>query len=83
MQNAWNAYGEMLNHDPWSVASLSQEHAHLTDALIGGSGQFRTGGVAVLGSDGTLLHRGALSAQVPAHWWNSCWHGAKPAKRTL
>lgn len=66
VQNAWQAYGEMPGYNPWSVADLLQAHAHLTDALIGESGQFRSGGVAVVGSDGTLLHRGALSREVPA-----------------
>jgi Fic family protein len=65
VQNAWHAYNEMLGLAPWSVDDLLRAHAHLTDTLIDESGQFRTGGVAVVGSDGTLLHRGALSAQVP------------------
>lgn len=66
VQNAWNAYGEMSGYDPWSMPDLLLAHAHLTDALLGESGQFRTGGVAVMASEGALLHRGALSAQVPA-----------------
>lgn len=65
VQNAWHAYTEMPGYAPWSVQDLLRAHAHLTDALIGESGQFRSGGVAVVGSDGTLLHRGVLSAQVP------------------
>jgi Fic family protein len=65
VQNAWQAYNEMPGYTPWSVDDLLRAHAHLTDTLIGESGQFRSGGVAVVGSDGTLLHRGALSAHVP------------------
>ncbi len=65
VQNAWHAYNEMPGYVPWSVDDLLRAHAHLTDTLMGESGQFRSGGVAVVGSDGTLLHRGALSAQVP------------------
>jgi Fic family protein len=65
VQNALQAYNEMPGYTPWSVSDLLRAHAHLTDTLIGESGQFRAGGVAVVGSDGTLLHRGALSAQVP------------------
>jgi Fic family protein len=65
VQNAWHAYNEMPGYTPWSVDDLLRAHAHLTDTLIGESGQFRSGGVAVVGSDGTLLHRGALSSQVP------------------
>ena len=66
VQNAWHAYNEMPGYAPWVVDDLLQAHAHLTDTLIGESGQFRSGGVAVVGSDGALLLRGALSAQVPA-----------------
>ena len=65
VQNAWHAYNEMPGYAPWLVDDLLRAHAHLLDTLIGESGQFRSGGVAVVGSDGTLLHRGALSAQVP------------------
>jgi Fic family protein len=65
VQNAWHAYNEIPGYAPWVVDDLLRAHAHLTDTLIGESGQFRSGGVAVVGSDGALLHRGALSAQVP------------------
>jgi Fic family protein len=65
VQNAWHAYNEMPGYSPWAVDDLLQAHAHLTDTLIGESGRFRSVGVAVMGGDGTMLHRGALSAQVP------------------
>ncbi|MFN7834453.1 MAG: Fic family protein [Burkholderiaceae bacterium] len=65
VQNAWDAYNAMPGYTPWSVDDLLRAHAHLTDSLIGESGRFRSGGVAVVGIDGTLLHRGALSVQVP------------------
>jgi Fic family protein len=65
VQNAWHAYDALPGYAPWSVDDLLRAHAHLTDALLGESGQFRSGGVAVVGSDGALLHRGALSAHVP------------------
>ena len=48
VQNAWRAYDEMTGYEPWSVADLLQAHAHLTDALIGESGRFRTVGVTVV-----------------------------------
>jgi len=66
VQNAWHAYNEITGFDPWSVDDLLQAHARLTDTLIGESGQFRSVSVAVVGHDGTPLHRGAPSAQVPA-----------------
>lgn len=66
VQNAWRAYNEMTNYDPWSVADLLKAHAHLTDTLIGESGQFRTVGVAVVRGDGVVMHRGSPAEQVPA-----------------
>lgn len=66
VQNAWAAYNEMSGYDPWSVNDLLRAHAHLTESLIGESGQFRSVGVAVVGKDGQPLHRGAPSAHVPA-----------------
>jgi Fic family protein len=74
VQNAWRAYNEMAGYDPWSVDDLLLAHAHLTDTLIGESGQFRTVGVAVVRGDGAVMHRGAPAEQVPAlveqllHW---------------
>lgn len=74
VQNAWLAYNEMIRYDPWSVRDLLQAHAHLTDTLIGESGQFRTVGVAVVRGDGVVMHRGSPAEQVPAlveqllHW---------------
>jgi Fic family protein len=74
VQNAWHAYNEMPDYEPGSVADLLKAHAHLTDALIGESGQFRTVGVAVVRSDGVVMHRGSPAKQAPAlveqllHW---------------
>lgn len=74
VQNAWQAYNEMTRYEPWSVDDLLKAHAHLTDALIGESGRFRTVGVAVVRGDGFVMHRGAPAEQVPAlveqllHW---------------
>jgi Fic family protein len=74
VQNAWHAYNEMTLYAPWSVTDLLQAHAHLTDTLIGESGQFRTVGVGVVSSAGVPLHKGSPAEQVPAlveqllHW---------------
>ena len=65
VQNAWAAYNEMPGYDPWLVSDLLRAHAHLTESLIGESGQFRSVGVAVVGKDGLPLHRGSPSSQVP------------------
>ena len=77
VQNAWHAYNEMTGYEPWSVADLLKAHAHLTEALIGESGRFRTVGVAVVRGDGSVMHRGSPAEQVPAlveqllHWGKS------------
>jgi len=74
VQNAWHAYFEMTGYEPWTVSDLLQAHAHLTNSLIGESGQFRTVGVAVVRGDGVIMHRGSPAEQVPdlvkqlMHW---------------
>jgi Fic family protein len=65
VQNAWAAYNDMENLDPWSVTSLLKAHALLTNDLVGESGAFRTVGVAVVRGDGAVMHRGADPAKVP------------------
>jgi len=65
VQNAWRAYDEMANLDPWSVGDLLKAHAHLTDTLIAEAGLLRTVGMAVVRGDGTVVHRGAPAKQVP------------------
>ena len=65
VQNAWHAYNELPRYAPWVASDLLLAHSHLLHALPGESGQFRSGGVAVVGSDGKLLHRGSPALQVP------------------
>ena len=64
VQNAWQAYNEMVNYDPWSVGDLLKAHAGLTDTLISESGRFRSVGVAVVRGDGEVLHRGSPAEQL-------------------
>lgn len=66
VQNAWQAYNDLGNYDPWSINDLLKAHASMTDTLVGESGQFRSVGVAVVRGDGVVLHRGAPAAEVPA-----------------
>jgi Fic family protein len=65
VKNAWLAYNEMANYDPWAVNDLLKAHANMTDTLIGESGQFRSVGVAVVRGDGVVMHRGSPPEQVP------------------
>ncbi|GHV45619.1 cell filamentation protein Fic [Spirochaetia bacterium] len=65
VQNAWQAYNELTRFDPWDVGDLLDAHALMTNELIGESGAFRTVDVAVVRSDGAVMHRGATPASVP------------------
>jgi Fic family protein len=66
VQNAWQAYNEINDYNPWRIDDLLRAHALMTEALVGESGKFRTVGVAVVRGDGVVMHRGAPSAEVPA-----------------
>jgi Fic family protein len=65
VQNAWQAYNELAQFDPWDTTDLLKAHALMTDELIGESGSFRTVNVAVVRGDGAIMHRGADPAEVP------------------
>ena len=65
VQNAWQAYNELGNYNPWSVADLLKAHGLMTAALIGESGAFRSVDVAVVNSDGKVIHRGVSPEEVP------------------
>jgi Fic family protein len=65
VQNAWQAYEELDEYEPWSVGDLLKAHALLTDTLVGESGRFRTIGVAVVRGDGQVMHRGSPAEKVP------------------
>ena len=65
VQNAWHAYNEMNEYDPWNYEHFLKAHAVMTDSLIGESGSFRTVDVAVISGDGRILHRGSSPEDVP------------------
>jgi Fic family protein len=65
VQNAWQAYNGIDGYDPWSVDDLLKAHSLMTSELIGESGAFRSVDVAVVRSDGVVLHRGANPAEHP------------------
>ncbi|MDR1571060.1 MAG: Fic family protein [Clostridiales Family XIII bacterium] len=65
VQNAWQAYNGLDSYDPWSVEDLLRAHSLMTSGLIGESGEFRSVDVAVVRSDGAIMHRGAAPASVP------------------
>ncbi|MDR3295980.1 MAG: Fic family protein [Clostridiales Family XIII bacterium] len=65
VQNAWQAYNGLDDYDPWSVDGLLGAHELMTSELIGESGAFRSVDVAVVRSDGVVMHRGASPESVP------------------
>lgn len=66
IRNAWLAYNEIENLNPWSSADFLKAHSLMTKTLIDESGKFRTINVAVVRGDGVVLHRGAPPGKVPA-----------------
>lgn len=65
VQNAWDAYNELANYNPWSVEDFLKAHALLTQSLIEESGNFRSVGVAIVRGDGVVMHRGSPAKNVP------------------
>ena len=65
VKNAFSAYGQIPDLDPYSVDDLLKAHKAITENLIQESGQFRSVGVAVVDSKGKVLHSGANFEEVP------------------
>lgn len=65
VQNAWQAYNELEEFDPWSISDLLAAHGVMTSELVGESGTFRSVGVRVVRSDGKVMHNGSAPADVP------------------
>ena len=66
VKNAFFAYEQIPDLDPYSVDDFLKAHSFITDNLVQESGQFRTVGVAVVNSKGEILHSGSDFKQVPA-----------------
>lgn len=58
VKNAYNAYSNIQQFDPFSIESFLKAHKMLTTDLIKESGQFRSGDVGVLEND-KVIHIGA------------------------
>jgi Fic family protein len=65
VKNAYSAYEQIPDLDPYSIDDFLQAHRFITDNLVQEAGQFRTVGVAVVNSKREVLHSGANFAQVP------------------
>ncbi|MDD2208004.1 MAG: Fic family protein [Bacilli bacterium] len=58
VQNAYNAYTNILNYDPYKVKSFLEAHKNLTKNLQNESGVFRSGDVGVFDGN-NVIHMGA------------------------
>ena len=65
VKNAFAAYEQIPDLDPYSVEDFLKAHSFITDNLVQESGQFRTVGVAVVNSKREILHSGADFREVP------------------
>jgi Fic family protein len=64
VKNAYAAYEQIPDLDPYSVDDFLKAHRFITDHLVQESGQFRTVGVAVVNRHGEVLHSGAHFTEV-------------------
>ena len=55
VQNAYQAYDQLLSFDPYSLNDLLHAHGMLMNDLVGEAGVFRSGGVGVFNGD-HLIH---------------------------
>ncbi|MDR1342837.1 MAG: Fic family protein [Prevotellaceae bacterium] len=66
VKNAFAAYEQIPDLDPYSVEDFLKAHSFITSNLVQESGQFRTVGVAVVNSKGEILHSGADFREIPS-----------------
>ncbi|MDR0566784.1 MAG: Fic family protein [Prevotellaceae bacterium] len=65
VKNAFSAYEQIPDLDPYSVDDFLKSHRCITENLVQEAGQFRTVGVVVANSRGEILHSGADYKDVP------------------
>lgn len=56
VHNAYNAYEQIKEMNPYSIKDLKRVHRYMTDSLISESGKFRKGNEGVFDSDGNCIH---------------------------
>lgn len=66
VKNAYEIYERLDGLDPYSVDDLLTAHRVLTRGLIDESGEFRSGQVGVVDSEGNIIHFGTLPQYIPA-----------------
>ena len=61
MQNAYDAYDDILTYDPYSVSDFLKAHHLLMQDLVKEAGAFRSKDVGIYNTQGQLVHMGARS----------------------
>ncbi len=59
VQNAYDAYDDILTYDPYSVSDFLKAHRLLTQDLVKEAGEFRSKDVGIYNTQGQLVHMGA------------------------
>lgn len=65
VKNAFAAYEQIPDLDPYSVDDFLKAHSFITENLVQEAGVFRTVGVAIVNSNREILHSGADYKEVP------------------
>lgn len=65
VQNAYEAYEEIMGYNPYAVRDFLKAHKLLTKGLVRLSGRFRSKDVGVFASDGLLPHMGVRPELIP------------------
>ncbi|KPN70902.1 Fic family protein [Neisseria sp. 83E34] len=65
VKNAYDAYEEILNFNPYRIGDFLKAHGLLTEGIVRQAGGFRHKDVGIFAADGTLLHMGARPQFVP------------------
>jgi Fic family protein len=65
VKNAYEIYERLETLNPFSVEDLLKAHGVMLRGLSGEAGQFRSGNVGVVDSEGRVLHFGTLPEYVP------------------
>lgn len=74
VKNAYDAYEQILNFDPYSIDDFLRAHGLMTKGLVDYSGEWRQGDIGIYDSSGNLIHMGARPQFVPKlitdlfHW---------------
>ena len=58
VQNAYDAYDDILTYDPYSVSDFLKAHRLLTQDLVKEGGEFRSKDVGIYNTQGQLVHMG-------------------------